>query len=475
MKLLLIAANRYCQPVPVMPLGVCQAAEAAERAGHAVRVLNLMFASKPLAAVAAEIERFRPEAVGISIRNIDNNDMLRPVKFYRDLPPLIGEIRRRLQAPIILGGAAVGLMPESFLRYTRADYAVVGHAETALPLLLAALARGGRPWGVPQVAWLEAERYITPAPALPFSPELIRVPDFRRWLDLAPYRAHAAAVPVQTKRGCPFSCVYCTYARQEGPEYMLIPPGRVAEQIRELARQGFRDVEFVDNVFNSPYEHAQAVVQELALARLGVRYQSVELNPAFTDGALLAAMEKAGFIGIGITAESAADSVLRGLGKNYTADQVQNAATAVARHGIPCFWIFLLGGPGETEATALQTLRFAAESMRPCDVAFFNLGVRVYPGTEMERIARRQQVFGRPRRHQLEPRFYLSPDVDRNWIAAALARSLQRHMNFLDSSSLRHPIVAPIQRLSTLLGVRMPLWRHTRFLRRSLRFMGIQA
>ena len=201
-----------------------------------------------------------------------------------------------------------------------------------------------------------------------------------------------AAVPVQSKLGCHFRCVYCTYRKIEGSSYRLFERESVAEAIRSLSASGVRNIEFVDNVFNSPYEHALTLCEDLARLRHGACLYSLELNPLHTDDKLLTLMERAGFRGVGITVESASGAVLERLRKGYSAESVYNAATVVKRHKLPCVWIFMLGGPGETEATIEETLRFAAKSIRPWDTAFFNMGVRIYPGTELESIARNDGV-----------------------------------------------------------------------------------
>ncbi len=96
-----------------------------------------------------------------------------------------------------------------------------------------------------------------------------------------------------------------------------------------------------------------------------VRLQTLELNPAFIDDRLLGAMARAGFVGVGVTAESAADPALAGMRKGFTADQVERAAAAIRRSPLPCLWIFMLGGPGETSATVMESLRFAQRTLRP--------------------------------------------------------------------------------------------------------------
>ena len=133
MKILLIVTNQYRGPIPVIPLGACLVAESCERTGHQVQILDFMFERDPLHALNSAINKTKPDIIGISLRNIDNNDMQHPVTFYKDLTLLIETIRRNTNATVILGGAAVGVMPEALLRFTGADWAILGDGEIVLP------------------------------------------------------------------------------------------------------------------------------------------------------------------------------------------------------------------------------------------------------------------------------------------------------------------------------------------------------
>src|SRR6185369_1654541 len=103
MKILLISINRNTLPMPVMPIGACIVAHAAERAGHTVFLLDLMFTEDPLAGIEAALTRWNPDLIGLSLRNIDNNDMLGTVFFLDDLQSILNTIRTRTSVPIILG------------------------------------------------------------------------------------------------------------------------------------------------------------------------------------------------------------------------------------------------------------------------------------------------------------------------------------------------------------------------------------
>ncbi len=475
MDILIIITNRNSNPVPVVPMGACLVAEAAEREGHRVKVLDLMFERDPLHALELVFKEIDPDVVGLSIRNIDNNDMQNPVAFFRDLKPLIEIIRRKTHATLILGGSAVAVMPEELLRYTGAEWAVLGDGEVVFPELLASISSNKMPDNIPGTAWLDGNVFKkNTAYAIRFS-EGCLVPDFHRWINIHTYLSQLSTVPVQTKLGCHFKCVYCTYRKIEGQDYRLCSPDAVVGAINHLAAAGLRDIEFVDNVFNSPYDHALAVCEGIAGSGPHVRLQSLELNPLFIDDTLLASMEKAGFAGIGITVESASDAVLEGLNKGFTAKEVYNAAQTVRRHKLPCLWIFMLGGPGETEATVQETLRFAEQHISPKDTVFFNIGIRIYPGTELEQMARREGVLTIPTEEMLESVFYLSPAINRDWLIRKVCRAMSVHMNYINSNSLSLPFLPAINRFGYRLGIRAPLWRHTRSVRRILRLLRIDA
>ncbi len=475
MKILLVSTNRNTLPMPVMPIGACIIAHALERSGHAVHLLDLMFTRDATAAVESAVKGFQPDVVGISVRNIDNNDMRNTVFYLDTLRNIVNALRTGTDVPIFLGGAAMGVMPEEILRLVDVSGGVIGDGETIFPLLVERITQGGSFRDLPGVAYIEDGTFRrNPPAAIGFSTEC-PAPDYHRWLNTTAYRSHLATVPIQTKTGCPFQCVYCTYPGIEGCAYRLKEPGSVADAVARIAATGLRDIEIVDSVFNAPLEHAMNVCD--ALARVGhkARLQCLELNPLFFDDSLLTAMERAGFVGMGITLESASDPVLRGLRKGFTTREVHHAAEVVRRHGIPCAWIFLLGGPGETEETVKETLRFAESHIGPRDVAFFNTGIRIYPGTELESIARRQGVLSRPPEDMLFPVFYVSPDVDASWVERELKKSMNRHMNFLNMESLGLSFLPKIHRIGYRLGLQPPLWKHTRIIRRCLRLAGMDV
>jgi hypothetical protein len=73
----------------------------------------------------------------------------------------------------------------------------------------------------------------------------------------------------------------------------------------------------------------------------------------------------------------------------------------------------------------------------------------------------------------LSPVFYVSPDVPLAWLNDQLAAAARKHLNFIAGDSLSLPLLQVVLRVSYLLGLRPPLWRHTAAVRRVLKWLGL--
>ena len=128
MKVLLINSNRELAPWPIIPTGICRVATALDSAGIEVKMLDLTFSEVPQRDVKKTIKSFQPQAIGLSIRNIDDVDTRR-MRFY--IPEIKEQVVTPLKevaphTPFVLGGSAVGVAPKLLLDYLGADLAVAG-------------------------------------------------------------------------------------------------------------------------------------------------------------------------------------------------------------------------------------------------------------------------------------------------------------------------------------------------------------
>lgn len=467
--MLLVSTNRERSPLPAMPIGLAAVASTLEAQGAEVAVADLCFARHPLLALGGAVRRLEPHYVGLSVRNLDNADSVRPVWYLEEVKSLVGALRGMTAAPVIVGGSAVGVAPKAVLEYLRADYALIGDGEEGLPTLIEAL-RNGEP--LEKVAGLV---YRSQGTLLANPPDQRGLPHtgprLERWLDVKRYLRAGATVPIQTKRGCSFRCTYCTYRTIEGARYRLRDPKSVMAEAEHLWRTtGARDFEFVDSTFNNPLPHALALCEAIVSRNLPVRFHSGSLTPANCTEELLALMARGRFSTV-VTAESASDPVLKAMAKGYTAAQVREAAEAIRRTKLPALWIFLMGGPGETDWTVRETFRFIAEEIRPKDVAYVTWGVRVYPGTP---LADRLKAEGGPAEEAelLRPTFYVSPKLDQERALEELRVFGLTHTNVITATESQQRLVPRLMHLAGSLGVSHPHWRFVPWMKRLQRLFA---
>jgi len=457
---LLVSTNRERQPYPVVPNGVGCVASALSAAGHTVSVADLCFERNPLEAARHAVRAARPDIIGVSIRNIDNSDAIALQHYTPEAAAILRTLRSAApRATVLAGGAAFGVAPQALFSELEVDYAVAGDGERASVALIEAIGAGTASTLPGTVRKVNGSVVFTP-PSEEADLDSLPEPSLASWFDLPRYQRHGATVPVQTKRGCVFRCVYCTYRNVEGFGYRTRDPERVAGEIAQLHRDaGVRHVDFVDSTFNSPPGHALAVCEALARRRAGVKLETTNFTPACAPKDLLRAMHAAGFRAIGITAESASDAVLDKLEKGFTATRARETAERVERAGLKALWIFLIGGPGESIQTIEETLAFAHWRLLRGDAVYVTVGLRIYPGTTLHRIAREEGVVPADD-PLLAPRFYFSEGIDFTATVRRLKSFAAAHPRFMFSADSRSPVLPYLTRAASLLHLPRPHWRY---------------
>ncbi len=460
-RVLLVSTNRERQPYPVVPNGLACVASALKAAGHSVRFLDLCFTSNPVERARTEAADFDPDFVGVSVRNIDNSDAIALRHYTPEALDIVRVLRASApRATLIAGGAAFGVAPEALFETFDVDYAVAGDGERASVSLINALAAGESPVGIPGVVRRDGSRIVFAPPGEDADLDSLPTPSLHKWIDLRRYERHGATIPIQTKRGCVYKCVYCTYRNVEGWGYRLRSAENVADEISELrGSAGVRHFDFVDSTFNSPPGHAIEVCEAIVRRKLDVRLDTANFTPATASDELLKVMRRAGFSTLGISAESASDPVLERLEKGFTAAKVREVADRVERAGIRTLWIFLVGGPAETPATLRETLEFAAWRLGRGDAVYMTVGLRIYPGTTLHRIAIQEGTVAAGE-SLLSPAFYFSPQLDFTQAVEEIRAFAMKHPRFMFSADSRSVVLPYLTRAASLIGLPRPHWQY---------------
>jgi len=417
LRVLIVATNQESRPDPVVPLGAACVAGAARTAGHDVAVYDACFAGEAWSdELADRLRAFDPDVVGLSLRNVD--DVAWPAAHsYVDHHVAVARLVRCVapRAWLVAGGSAFTLFPEAFLDALEADAGVVGGGETVFVELLARLPAAGRREGR-----RAGPRIVRDPRGVAGASETDPAIDL---FDLDRYARLGGALNVQTRRGCGFTCSYCTYPQLEGSRVRPYDASRVVSHVERLHRErGATHFFVVDNVFNVPARAALDFCETLAERRLPVSWTAY-VTPLGMTADLAAAMARAGCRSVEIGTEAAHPATLAALGKPFQPEDVERACAALRAAGIRYCHSLILGGPGETPETLDRTAELIDRTRPNAVVAM--LGVRLYRDTPLSRSLERE---GRIRRVDigLRPVFYLSEATEDRLVDWARARAAAR-------------------------------------------------
>ncbi len=359
MRIAFVAGNQEQMPDPVLPLGVLQVM-AATAPEHERTLVDLCFEGEPERALGDALSRFLPDVVAIGMRNVHDNTygpIDRSIAYYRRLVSVA-----RAHAPrarVVLGGGGYSVLPERLLEALGADVGVAGEGELVFARLLEALAANAPLASVPGVFYREGSRVLASRARPPFV-RLDETPPVDRAIVDRRYYERCGTDSIQTKRGCPMRCAYCTYPTIEGSSHRLRDPERVADEFERAHAAGARHVFIVDAVFNLPPRHARLVAEALARRGTSLPWTSY-VNPIRFEPELAEAMARGGAVGMEMGSDSGDDEVLRRLQKGFDTEAIRRASRVAKAAGLKDCHTFLLGTEGESLDTVRRTLDFVVE------------------------------------------------------------------------------------------------------------------
>lgn len=394
----LLSSNMSSNPYPVYPIGMAMIAAALDAAGHRVCQYDFLVSGSSDVHLAEALDRFKPDFVGLSLRNIDNVDSFSADSewYLAENKHLVNIIRRQTAAPIVVGGSGFSILPEEILDYLAADYGVTGEGERAVCGLIADLEHG-RP--VPRIVdgnrnFLAGTEMISPF----WDARLVEY-----------YNAHSGMVNLQTKRGCPHRCSYCSYPHLEGRGLRVKRPAKIVDEIEYLhQKMGVDTIFFTDSVFNDIAGHYRGIAEELLERNLNIRWHGF-FRPQGMSAADLRLLKRSGLSALEVGTDAASDATLAGLNKQFTFGEVIHFNQLCLQEEVPVAHFVIFGGPNETDETIEEGL-LNIQQLENC-VVFAFVGIRIHPNTELYDRALREGIVRR-KDSLLKPVYYFSPHVD---------------------------------------------------------------
>jgi len=449
-RVLLISANRCAIPERVFPLGLTFLHAALRQAGHECLWLDLLDQAEQL---DRTLETFQPDFVGISLRNIDDVIIRRQQTFFDDLPSICAAIRRQKASRIILGGSGFTLFPTQLLEMSGADFGIVGEGESSLPQLLRRLEEGGSCEAIPGLVHRKDGRVVVnPSEVRPFEGGVTGVDRPASVVDR--YRSATGVLNIQTQRGCPYRCCYCTYPIVEGRGHRRRSAELVAEEFAQLERMNVKYAFIVDSVFNSSARHVGEICE--AILRRGVKISwGCFLRPQGLTADLMRLMSRAGLAHVEFGSDSFCDEVLQEYQKGFTFEDILHSTKLAREAGLDCCHFLIAGGPGETMASLRESFENARHLRDSTILAV--AGMRIYPQTALyDRALAEGRI--QPADDLLFPHYYLAPGLDKDAVFEALRAFAGLSSNWVvgDPAPAYTNLVERLRRR----GVVGPLWSY---------------
>lgn len=266
--------------------------------------------------------------------------------------------------------------------YLRHEYENVGAP------LVNALEAGEALDGVPGIAYRDDGHVRVTRDATPIKDyDALPVPAYDLLPSLDPYFISAPACRPFTimyaSKGCPYACSFCTVARTA---WRFRSAESVLDELRYLKeRFGIRTVSFFDETFTMNKKRVRELCEGIRREGLEFRWYC-NTRVHLVDPDLLRTMRAAGCSGISFGVESGNQKVLDRVSKQATVEQAAHAIGWAKEAGIKTYCAFILGLPGETEESAMDTIRFALRTLP--NGAQFNV-LAPYPGTELYETLRK--------------------------------------------------------------------------------------
>ena len=265
--------------------------------------------------------------------------------------------------PVVMGGVHASTLPEEALGHC--DALVIGEAEGSWRRLIEDFRNGGLQRIYQNDGLVSLENLPLP----------------RR--DLLRPRDYVTINTVQTARGCPHNCIFCSVTRFNGKTYRFRPIEEVVEEFKSLPS---RDVFIIDDNIYSRRERTMKLLE--AMIPLGMRWGSQCTISIARDREMLELARESGCIGLAIGLESFSPATLKGANKGFNdPKKFHRDIRTIKEYGIMIWGSFVFGFDQDDEKSLEMTIREAGGSH--LDFACFNFltplpGTKVYDAFEKE-------------------------------------------------------------------------------------------
>jgi radical SAM superfamily enzyme YgiQ (UPF0313 family) len=199
------------------------------------------------------------------------------------------------------------------------------------------------------------------------------------------------------------------------------------------------------------------------------------LNPGAVDVELADLIKEAGFRDVDLGVESGCDITLQGLGKNFCTEDILRAGKLLDERKIPVTWYLLVGAPGETRETLLETFDTINKAASKWDLINVGVGIRVYKGSPIA-LQMKKDNPACTEDDFLHPVHFTPSEISLEEVKIITKKTALRHPNYFmydeDENTPALVLMAGASFLK-LFAPRQPIWKIFIILRKIQKVLGI--
>jgi anaerobic magnesium-protoporphyrin IX monomethyl ester cyclase len=360
--------------------GLVSLAASALKAGAEVRLIEASSCSLNVDQTLKAVMDFTPDILGLSATTlgiIPSAELAKAVK--RIAPDTI----------TVIGGCHVSALPvETMTEFPAFDIGVIGEGEETLTEIIQAVTSGSiRSTSIPGTCVRTGNVILKNPPRSPIHdldslplPAWHLLDGFPRRFKPSPARImHWPCASIVMTRGCPNACTFCDRS-VFGRKCRSYSSGYAADLCEDLTKNyGVREILIEDDTFIISQGNVARFCEELISRKLNLswsclgRADRIELD-------LLRLMRKAGCWHMSFGIESGDENILKSVNKNLNLDQISSALQNCRSAGIRTKGFFMVGFPGESEAS-LSATESLVKKLPLDDITVMHL--TPFPGSEL--------------------------------------------------------------------------------------------
>ena len=371
-------ANRFIQRI-YPPIGLMYIASYLKELNVQVKIIDAKIENLDNKQLKAQIKEFNPDIVGVSVLVCSS------IKICNDIAKIVKILNAN--TTVVFGGRQPSMMPEKVLELEEVDIVVRGEGEITFRELII----NGSPKNVKGVSYKVNGTIVhNPERELMKNLNNLRLPA-RDLVDKNSYTLLGMKIDtIQTSRGCPHKCVFCTTPVATNGLWRPRPVDSILKELKMISKdRKITDIIILDDNFTASTRRIESLCTEIIECKKRGEmndfkfYAQIRVDSILKSPQMIKKMSEAGFWSVLIGIESVNDETLKNMQKNLTFNEVLKAIRILHLYNISVYGSVIIGFDfNASEEDIINEIEF----MKKIDVDILVLNLLTpYPGTPIYR------------------------------------------------------------------------------------------